>query len=287
MEPLDVVRESVPCNLCGMDVATLLYEVRGKRRGGVYLDGIFRPMAGLERIVRCQRCGLIYVNPRLAPAPGLCSYSAEEESAYFQATKAARKISNSLLLQQIELLVGGAGRLLDVGCGDGLLLTQAQSRGWESWGLEVSAALVAQIHARHDLKHVYHGTLGAAAYPSAFFDAVLLVNVIEHLRDPAGTLAEVARVVRPGGIVAVHTPNAGGLEARWRGPAWHHFEPLEHFYYFDRNTLGQLLEKSGLEVVCSFALPGASKAKRWILVTMHRLGLGLDNGLGLMARRPT
>jgi 2-polyprenyl-3-methyl-5-hydroxy-6-metoxy-1,4-benzoquinol methylase len=287
MEPLEVVRETVPCTLCGIDDTELVHQACGQLRRGVYLDGIFRPVAGLERIVRCRGCGLTYVNPRLAPAQGLRTYSVEEEAAYFQATQADREADNTLLLQRIETLLGGAGRLLDVGCGDGLLLAQAQSRGWEPWGLEVSEALVTQIRDRHRLMDVFYGMLSKAAYPSAFFDAIVVVNVIEHLRDPAETMASVARIVRPGGIVAVHTPNVDSLEARWRGPAWHHYEPLEHFYYFGPNTLGLLLEKSGLEVIGSFVLPGASKAKRWLMMLIHWLGLRLDNSLGLLARRLT
>lgn len=286
LEPLEVARESVPCALCGIDDADLLYEVRGKLRSGVYLDGAFRPVVGPERIVRCRRCGLTYVNPRLAPAQGFRTYSGEEEAAYFQVTKADREADNTLLLQRIETLLGGAGRLLDVGCGDGLLLAQAQSRGWEPWGLEVSEALVTQIRDENGLMDIFYGTLSEAAYASTFFDAVVVVNVIEHLRDPAETMAEVSRIVRPGGIVAVHTPNVDSLEARWRGPAWHHCEPLEHFYYFGAKTLGLLLEKSGLEVIGSFALPGASRAKRWLMTPTRWLGLQLDNSLGLLARRP-
>jgi 2-polyprenyl-3-methyl-5-hydroxy-6-metoxy-1,4-benzoquinol methylase len=222
----------------------------------------------------------------LAPAQGLRTYSAEEEAVYFQATRADREADNTLLLQRIEMLLGGAGRLLDVGCGDGLLLDQAQGRGWEPWGLEVSETLVNQIRDRHRLMDVFCGTLSKAAYPSAFFDAVVVINVIEHLRDPAETMAKVSRIVQPGGVVAVHTPHVDSLEARWRGPAWHHYEPLEHFYYFGANTLVLLLEKSGLEVVGSFALPGASQIKRWLLLSMRRLGLQPDNGLGLLAQRP-
>lgn len=284
-KPIDVPRDAVACALCGGDDTTLLFEVSGQELPGVYRDGVFHPVVGSERIVRCQSCGLVYVNPRLAPMPGVATYSVEEELAYFQATQAERRPGNEGLLRRLEGLSGGPGRLLDVGCGDGLLLAQARDRGWEPWGLEVSAELVNRIRAEQGAMNIFHGPLTAAGYPPAHFDAVLLVNVIEHLRDPAGMISEITRVTRPGGIVAVHTPNLNGLAARLRGPAWHHYEPLEHFYYFNARTLGRLLEAKGLTVVGPFALYSRSKIKRWLLALSHRMGLQLDNGLGLLARR--
>jgi 2-polyprenyl-3-methyl-5-hydroxy-6-metoxy-1,4-benzoquinol methylase len=286
MKAIDIPRENVSCALCGKDDTALLFQVRGQHLQGVYQHGVFRPVVGCERIVRCQQCGLIYVNPRLAPTPGIMTYSVEEERTYFKATRDNRLVGNLGLLRQVEELLGGPGRLLDLGCGDGLLLAQAQRRGWEPWGLEVSAELVANVRAEHNLERIFHGALSQAAYQAAHFDAVTLINVIEHLRDPGETLAEIARIARPGGIVAVHTPNVDSLAARWHRAAWHHYEPFEHFYYFNASTLSRLLEKSGLVVVGSFALPGTSRAKRWLLTMILRLGLRLDNGLGLLARRP-
>ena len=282
----DVAREEVRCALCDSDNSTLLFEVGGKQRNGVYLDSVFHPITRRERIVRCQECGLVYVNPRLAPTPGLTTYSIAEELAYFEATQADRQMGNQELLSRLEQLLHGSGRLLDVGCGDGLLLAQAKGRGWETWGLEVSAELVMRIRANYGLNHIFHGTLQEADYSPAYFDAVLCINVLEHLRNPRETIAEMVRVTRPGGIIAVHTPNLKSLVARWRGAGWRHFEPYEHFYYFSPKTLSRLLTSSGLEVVGPFALYGRSKAKRWLLKASHRLGLQLDNGLGLLACRP-
>ena len=283
--PVEIPREAVPCALCGSDDPVLVFEVSGHERQGVYVNGGLQPIAEKARIVRCQRCGLVYVNPRLAQTGAIAAYSPEEEEAYFERTRSERWANNVRLLQQIERMLSGPGRVLDVGYGDGLLLDQARRRGWECWGLEVSAALVDRIRAERGLTHVFHGTIHSAAYPSACFDAVLLINVIEHLRNPAEVLDEVARVTRPGGVVAVHAPNTGSLEARLRGPKWRHYDPYVHFYYFNAHTLARMLERSGLVVSGSFELGGTSKVKRWLLVASHHLGLRLDNGLGLFAHR--
>jgi SAM-dependent methyltransferase len=258
-EPIEIAREHVPCALCGKDDTELLFELGGHNWHGVYVNGVFHPVAGRERLVRCRECGLIYVNPRLVEAPGIAAYSAKEELAYYQITEADRRVGNAGLLWQMEGLLPRPGRLLDVGCGDGLLLAQAQLRGWEGWGLEVSEQLVTRLRARHKPSWIFHGVLADATYPAAHFDAVVLCNVIEHLRDPEQVMAEVARITRPGGVVVVHTPNA--------------------------DTLGRLLTKNGFVVVGSFAMYGRSRMKRWLLALMQWSGLKLDNGLGLLARR--
>jgi 2-polyprenyl-3-methyl-5-hydroxy-6-metoxy-1,4-benzoquinol methylase len=285
MEPVEIPREDVPCALCGSREAAVLFSARGQERQGVYVNGVFRAVAGAEKIVRCRDCGLVYVNPRLAATPGITTYSVTEEWDYFQRTREARRYGNEALLQRLERLTGGPGRLLDVGCGDGLLLTQARERGWEPWGLEVSSELVTRVQAAEGLERVHLGTVGEAAYPTAHFDAVALINVIEHLRDPGETIAEIARVTRLGGVVAVHAPNAGSLAARLRGSAWHHLEPYEHFYYFTARTLERMLARYGLVRVSSFALHGDARLKRWLSTASRWLGLELSNGLGLLARK--
>jgi len=284
-EPIQIAHEHIACALCGADNAALLFELGGHSSHGVYVNGVYRRVAGRESVVRCRDCGLVYVNPRFVEAPGIAVYSAEEEMTYYQMTQADRRVGNAELLQQIEGRLARPGRLLDVGCGDGLLLSQAQLQGWEAWGLEVSGRLVAQIRARHNPARIFHGALTDAAYPTAHFDAVVLCNVIEHLRDPGHVVAEIARITRPGGFVAVHTPNIDSLAARLRGPTWHLLQPFDHLYYFNVRTLRRLLEQHELAVVGSFALHGQSKVKRWLLTLVHLAGLRLDNGLGLLARR--
>lgn len=283
----DVIeREAVACALCGSDDAALLHLIRGRKSQGVYENGVYRPVSGSDRIVRCRNCGLIYVNPRIVHYPNLSTYSDEEEAAYFHATRADRMVGNAALLGKLEGILCGPGNLLDVGCGDGLAMAQAQMRGWTSWGMEIRESLVTHIRKEYRFKQVFHGTLESAQHHADRFDAVLLINVIEHVRNPLETVGEVARVLRPGGLVAVHTPNARSLAAWRHGSAWRHYEPLEHFYYFDIRTLSALLKAHGLLVIDAFALPGASKAKRWLQSVSLSLGLRLDNGLGLVAQRP-
>lgn len=129
------------------------------------------------------------------------------------------------------------------------------------------------------------GDIARLPFPSCAFDVVSLINVIEHVPDPLLVVKEAARVTRPNGVVAVHTPNAGGLAATVRRSQWHHYDPVEHLCYFTRRTLRLALERHGLEVLGTLELPGASRVKRGLLSLSQSLGLSLGNSLGLIARK--
>ena len=80
--------------------------------------------------------------------------------------------------------------------------------------------------------------------PAASFDGILMGDVIEHLPDPQDALRRVASLLRPGGVVLVSTPDIG----RWAARALQ-VKPLEHLYYYSRETMGRALGQAGLEVV--------------------------------------
>lgn len=282
---LDIPHEYVHCALCGRDATKLLFEIRGRQLSGIYINDEFHEIQGAEHIVRCHHCGLVYVNPRVILSSSMATYTQKQEEAYFSITQKDRVASNAELLTRLVHLAGKPAQLLDIGFGDGLLLKQAQQRGWTPWGLEVSANLINHLAHQIDQAQLFHGTLAEAHYPTGHFDVVTLINVLEHLRNPNEVFTEVVRVTRPGGIIAVHVPNVNSLSARFRGAKWHHYEPLEHFTYFNAHTLKLFLEKHDLAVIGTFSLPELSKLKRVLLAVMHHLHLNFDNGLGLLARR--
>jgi 2-polyprenyl-3-methyl-5-hydroxy-6-metoxy-1,4-benzoquinol methylase len=105
--------------------------------------------------------------------------------------------------------------------------------------------------ARETGAEVREGLLEADTFPPASFDAVTLSHVIEHLPDPAETLAICHRLLKPGGVLWIATPN---LESRGHarfGPAWRGLEPPRHLAIFTRRALTGLLERLGYEIVAT------------------------------------
>lgn len=137
-------------------------------------------------------------------------------------------------------------KLLDVGAATGFFVKIAEGRGWNSIGLEISAYAVSA--AFRNGAPVIQGTLDSADFHYSSFDAITLLDVIEHVADPVGMVEKCVKLLRPGGILAINTPDSSSLWAKIFGRAWHAYCPPEHLSYFNPDNLSQLLKNHGLEV---------------------------------------
>jgi SAM-dependent methyltransferase len=142
--------------------------------------------------------------------------------------------------------------LLDVGCGFGAFLEAAKSVGWRVYGVEVAFA-PASIAARHH--DVFYGYLSDAPYEPNSFDVVRLNNVIEHVSSPRALLQEIRRLIRPGGLLFISTPNVTSFTAALNGMGWRYVQGESHLYLFGLRTIERLLENAGFKVV-SVSTPG-------------------------------
>lgn len=139
------------------------------------------------------------------------------------------------------------GRLLDVGCGNGMFIARMKELGWEAVGLDPDPEAVEVAHRAFGVEaHV--GRVENTALPEASFDAVTLSHVIEHLPDPVATLRACARLLRPGGRLIALTPNPLGLACRWFGPDWRGWEPPRHLFVFTPTALRTCADRAGLVV---------------------------------------
>lgn len=138
--------------------------------------------------------------------PGSAGYEQRAEFAR-ERLREGRKTFEYLARRYPEAVAPGA-RVLDVGSGNGGLLLPFAEAGHRSWGLDLDlhpeVAEVARA-ARLPLCHV-QGRGERLPWPDEVFDVVLLTETLEHVDDPRRLGAEVARVLRPGGICYVTTP---------------------------------------------------------------------------------
>lgn len=228
------------CNLCGSDKMSYLYTVgRFKEPFDIY---------------RCDGCGLVFQCPLPSASRIERMYSKEYYAGtadYSFGDERKDEAGNRILYnRRLEVIEGCTkGRILDIGCAFGLFLKVAKERGWEVHGVELSKH--SAEHAKKLGLDVFNGTLEDAGYPAGHFDAVVMIELIEHLPDPKGTLKEVNRVLKGGGYVMIQTANVDSITARLDGKRWHYFLP-GHLHYFSRKTLRRMLEETGFEVVKPF-----------------------------------
>ena len=152
-------------------------------------------------------------------------------------------------------LSGKHPRVLDIGCGRGLLLREFQRQGCEVTGTEFSDD--ACRFAREVLKlPVRVGLLHELNFPDQSFDVVVMWHVLEHVSDPRATLAEVSRILRPGGVFLVGVPNFGSPEARLAKAGWFHLDVPRHLSHHTRASLESALKTAGLQPAwASFLAP--------------------------------
>ena len=150
-------------------------------------------------------------------------------------------------LSRMEAALGGTGELLDIGAATGFFLHLARQRKWQVRGIEVSAS-AAQM-ARSKGLDVLTGPVENCNWPPASFDAVSMWDVIEHMADPHAAMDHVQRMLKPGSVLAVNTPDCGSFFSRLLGLKWHLIIPPEHLNLFSRQSLRLLLERHGFEIL--------------------------------------
>jgi 2-polyprenyl-3-methyl-5-hydroxy-6-metoxy-1,4-benzoquinol methylase len=243
--------EQVTCNLCGADDAEVRFPStlpKGKSLANWTAYRCTHSGYGIHpTIVRCRRCGLVYTNPRQEETTVRETYEAVKDPLYVE-EREGRVLTFEHHLRPLERLTGPPnGRtLLDVGAYTGVFVEIAGRHGWDAWGVEPSRWAV-EVARKRGLR-VLQGTTETADLPEGGFDVVTMWDVIEHLTDPLGELRRVHRLLKPGGLLAVHTIDIGSPLARLMGGRWPWLMEM-HLYYFSRSTLRMMLEKAGFSVL--------------------------------------
>lgn len=197
-----------------------------------------------EPFVRCTACTLTLINPRPPFARIRKHYDAAYSAAYTR--KAEAKIIRAR--KRVARIGRESGRWLDVGCSAGFVVKAATEAGFETWGVDIEADGIAYGRDTLGLSRLSCGVLEDQRYPAAHFDVISAYDVIEHVPDLNGFVAELARILAPDGVIDIGTPDIG----HWRVPhtlaQWNELKPSEHLYYFNRRTLGRLLARHGLRI---------------------------------------
>ncbi len=224
--------EYINCDLCGKHETTLLFTKDSYKH------------------VRCNSCGLIYVNPRVRPSKeNLDSFYAYGEN-YDVLIESLRRRAYSVKRQKIfcaELKkmerYRQSNRILDVGCSFGGFLNAAKNLGWEAKGVEAVYDIGRYGKELYNLD-IFLGTLEEARLAPASFDVIKLNNIIEHIHFPSEFLADVSKLLRKGGLLSISTPNYDSYSVSICGKEWRYFDGKHHIVFFTPTTLRKILDKN-------------------------------------------
>ena len=254
-----------PCPVCSAETAIRSFEVEGF----------------VEPVVTCTECGLGRFHP-MPSAERLRAlypdeYYGEPGIKFRNPVERLVRIAGERHITFLSRDLNSRARILDVGCGRGVVLGALAERSFEIHGLEISAEAVRGVDPRAEIRIA--ASLAEAEYEEKSFDQIIIWHVLEHLSDPVGTLREAHRILRPGGRLIVAVPNASSLQARWAGADWFHLDLPRHLYHFPIETLRALLTRSGFQVGSTHHFSLRQNPFGWIQSGLNRFAPLPRNGL--------
>ncbi|HEY8742796.1 MAG TPA: class I SAM-dependent methyltransferase [Chloroflexota bacterium] len=247
-------------------------------------DGVFRCAPGVWTMYRCGNCGSAYLDPRPSersiglayrryfthderPAPEYAQLTAYQRvrralrNGYLRSrypawpSRPAWRIAGPALrldrtararldyaARNIPVPRAGA-RLLDIGCGGGGFLALARQAGYEVVGLDPDPVAL-KVASKQGVAVVQAG-LPATGLKASSFDVITLSHVVEHLHNPVKGARELYRLLRPGGLVWLSTPNIESDGHRIFGRDWRGLECLRHLVLFTPASLAGVLRSAG------------------------------------------
>jgi SAM-dependent methyltransferase len=204
-----------------------------------------------HRVGRCLACGHGAVldppaDPTAIYGEGYFEGGADDGYASYGASEAVLRAEFARVLEHLARFAGG-GRLVEIGCAYGVFLELARAR-FDVLGVEVSEAAASRARARGlDVLAELPPTEELCARGP--FDAAVLLDVIEHLEDPAAVLASLRPALRGGAALLLTTGDFGSILARAAGRRWRLMTPPQHLHFFTRASLEALLARTGYAVV--------------------------------------
>jgi SAM-dependent methyltransferase len=235
----------VACDLCGSERSKIVMSKSGA------LDH------RLFTVVKCLGCGLVYVNPRLGDDAIAALYDEE----YFhgrgfdrsigwdsRALDEARRDNDNFVSTLGEALNGLPQRsVLDVGCGFGGFVRALRAERADAYGLDDSEIAIREC--QKNGTPLAGRSLDEVAEEGRRFDAITMIEVIEHVTSPKAFLKSAIRLLKPGGILYVSTGNWNLVRSGRLDPGTPYVMPEGHLYYFTPVTLRRYFELVGLEPI--------------------------------------
>lgn len=240
------------CDLCGSQDFKFLFTNQ---------DRIF-DIDKKYNIYECKKCGLIFVNPQPTPKELSKHYP---KQYYSLKGKEPRKLkvklyeilfskSNSflkLILSPVKYLLKSTkvvegGKFLDVGCGSGEFILLMEKFKMDCYGVEPSE-IDEEFVKNHKLK-IFNGTLKKAKYPENYFDVITLSWVFEHLTNPSETIKELARILKPKGLLIISVPQSKSLMYKLFKTCWVSLDTPRHLFIYSPETIKKYARKADLKI---------------------------------------
>lgn len=205
-------------------------------------------------ISRCRDCKIAFLNPQYTDEYLRTLYHAYPGVPFPDAERATpmdrgmREEAHHHYLSLVERFVA-PGHLLAVGCGDGLELEVARSRGWAVEGCDVDEKTVRDLQGRGFA--IRSGDLPTLDFGASRYECIYLHHVLEHPRAPQTYLQRIPGLLAPSGVLFIAAPNVGSLASRYKTflsraglkkRPMKHYDTWHHLFFYTPRRLKRLLE---------------------------------------------
>lgn len=233
----------VKCNSCGADSYTVLYNSNLKNSNPSVKEftSTINEYATYNDIVKCNKCGLIYMNPRDEDVKNLYRDVVDEEYLNSWSERERTFKKHITWIKKYKK----SGKILDIGCYAGIFPSVGEKFGFEVTGIEPSKWAVGYARKKTKSK-LYQGSWKDIKFDDNSFDIVTIWDVIEHLEDPLGCLKTAYKWLRRDGVLMVTTHDINSLLAKIMGRKYPWLMRF-HLYHFSPKTLLEMIKKSGFK----------------------------------------
>lgn len=240
--------KNINCNNCGSSENTLF--IKG-------VDRLHKVSKETFTTVKCNKCGLVYLNPQLS-LEELVKYYPDDYGPFNNTEMIKYGVLSNFLRKIFKKEKSNKGNkkdisedpinFLDFGCGGGTYLDQVREKhpNWNLYGLDNNEYACQKIKEKG--YNIFCGNIDEIEIPKDFFDKIHLGQVIEHLNDPKMVLRDINSLMKKGGEIVVATPNIDSIGSKVFKSFWYALDLPRHLYLFSPKTLSEMLESEGFEV---------------------------------------
>lgn len=230
------------CLICNSAQKETLFETFDRR------FELVEKKAKSYRLVRCLNCGFVFLDFIPTTKKELSQiYPAE----YWQASAGSlfgRLALDFVIWSKYRRIIKfkRQGKLLDVGCGTGELLSFFNKKSWTVYGQDIFPPACEK--ARKKVENLFCGPLSEADFQPNSFDVVLLNSVLHQMTDPLKELSFIRKFIKKDGVLMISVSDVSSWQFIFSGKNWFHLDSPRHLFYFQPDSIGIFLKKSGFEV---------------------------------------
>tara|TARA_B100000686_G_C16751868_1_gene953042 strand:- start:1119 stop:2042 length:924 start_codon:yes stop_codon:yes gene_type:complete len=249
MDNINNILENVKCPICNNDDFEILEKNKYSNYSIEEIKKIYLSSSDykiIDQIVKCNKCTLIYLNPRINSNIILKSYQNNPDENFFSQNQNRYLTFKRSFLKIKKKINFESLNVLDIGSGDGSFLRVLKEQKINYLGIEPNQWLVNKSKLEFDL-NIVQGTIEKLPSEKKF-DVITLWDVLEHLTDLNFSMLEIKKIINKDGYLIINVPDQDSLARKILRSKWPFYLNV-HLYYFNEKTLSLLLKNYNFKLI--------------------------------------